>query len=323
MTEIESRLSEGSLVDLALQDMAVAFNIGQLKSTSVIAVGFEDYNVHVEAEQGEFVAKVFSKNRTDEEILRNVEILRAVNDSDVQHPEIMKLPNGDIHFVHASGLSMVVMRYVLGKTFYELQRSPTDEELGLIAAEAVKINRLDIAPEQLFDSWAIPNLRWMYEQTREHLDAEGARLVDEALKHFEQIPFDELPKAFVHGDIIKSNTILGDDGKVYVIDFSVANVYPRVQEVVVMAANLLADGEREGARTLRQRVDAAVGAYLQAGGELLEAELGCAYNYAIAGVAMEFLGSVYERLRGENAEEVAYWHNLGLAGLREALGSEV
>ncbi len=319
--DIQNRLTDNSNVNAAVEDALKDFDLGKITDQTVIAVGFEDYNVHLKTEQGEYVAKVFSKNRTDEEIRRNVEILRAVNDSDVHHPEIMKLPSGDIYYVHSSGLSMVVMRYIPGKTYYELQRSPTEAELDLIAMEAYKINRLGIQPLPLFDSWAIPNFEWMYEQTKDFMNEEGLGLTTQALGHFRSLPLETLPKTFVHGDIIKSNTILGDDGRVYVIDFSVANIYPRVQELAVMAANLMADGEAEGAMTLRQRVDAVVASYLRAGGELTNEELQCVYDYALAGVAMEYMGGIYESSRGQDEAEVQYWQGLGLAGLREALAA--
>lgn len=317
--DFEARLAEDGNINAAISDACKELELGEILEQSVIAVGFEDYNVRVKTDRGEYVAKVFSKNRTEEEVRRNIEILEAVNNSDVHHPEILKLPSRDIHYVHASGLSMVVMHFVAGKTYFELQRSPTHAELDLIAMEALKISRLEIQPTELFDSWAIPNFVWMYEQTKDLMNEEGRGLATQALEHFKRLPLDALPKAFVHGDIIKSNTILGDDGKVYVIDFSVANVYPRAQELAVMAANLMADGEVDGAKTLRERVDEVVGAYLSAGAELTDEELMSVYDYALAGVAMEYMGGIYEGSKGQAETEVKYWQELGLAGLREAL----
>lgn len=44
------------------------------------------------------------------------------------------------------------------------------------------------------------------------------------------------------------------------------------------------------------------------------------YDYALAGVAMEFLGSHQERyINGADSSETEYWFNLGRDGLRAAL----
>lgn len=39
----------------------------------------------------------------------------------------------------------------------------------------------------------------------------------------------------------------------------------------------------------------------------------------ITSAAMEYMGSVNERVAGDTSDEIAYWERLGLSGLREAL----
>ena len=43
-------------------------------------------------------------------------------------------------------------------------------------------------------------------------------------------------------------------------------------------------------------------------------------NYALPGAAMEYMGSVNERIVGDTSKEIQYWEKLGLDTLREALG---
>lgn len=194
--------------------------------------------VYLTAESGDFLAKIFSKNRTADEIVRNVTNIELAIAGGVNHPELMLSDGHALYHDTDSGLKLVVMRFIAGKTFYDLSVTPCSDDLALIAAEAVKINRINYDPPYLFDSWAIPNMQWMFDKVKDHLTDEGRRLVEGAFDHYERIPLDELPKCYVHGDLIKTNLIKGDDGKIYVIDFSVANTYPRIQELAVMAANL-------------------------------------------------------------------------------------
>lgn len=212
------------------------------------------------------------------------------------------------------------MEYVHGKTFYDLSRIPNKDELIMICTEAVKINSMKYEPEYIFDSWAIPNMKWMYEKTKGHLSAEGLRLVQKAFKLYDSIPLNDLPQCFVHGDLIKTNLILGVDNKIYVLDFAVSNVYPRVQELAVMAANLMFDEKAESTMPLKDRTILVMDTYTAAGGELTQIEADNIMNYALPGAAMEYMGSVNERIVGDTSKEIQYWEKLGLDTLREALG---
>ena len=123
----------------------------------------------------------------------------------------------------------------------------------------------------------------------------------------------------MQGDIIKTNVVLGENSQIYIIDFAVSNIYPRVQELAVMSSNLM---DNKKAPLLR-RVERVKQAYLAAGGELTEVELKSLYNYAVCAVAMEFMGSYHERyVIGETADEISYWMQLGRQGLKEGLGEK-
>lgn len=302
--------------------IANSYSLGNVLRHSVIEVGFEDFNVKISTDQGEFLAKIFSKNRTSEEIDRNVINIEKAIVAGVNHPKLMLLDGRAMYQDAESGLKLIVMQFIAGKTFYDLSVVPDAHDLALIAAEAVKINNIDYDPPYLFDSWAIPNMEWMFDKVKDHLTDEGRTLVEGAFDHYKQIPLDKLPRCYVHGDLIKTNLIKGDDGKIYVIDFSVANTYPRIQELAVMAANLLFDEKSGNTKPLTERVVAVVESYLNAGGTLTELEKEHVFNYALPAAAMEYMGSVNERVVGDTSEEIAYWEQLGLKGLREALSSK-
>lgn len=302
-----------------IKRIADVYKLGSVLSHSVVEVGFEDFNVKISTENGDFLAKIFSKNRTADEIARNVTNIERAIAGGVNHPELMLSDGQALHHDIDSGVKMVVMRFIAGKTFYDLAITPGADDLAKIAAEAVKINMIDYDAPYLFDSWAIPNMQWMFDKVKDNLTDEGKKLVEGAFAHYERIPLDKLPKCYVHGDLIKTNLIKGDDGKIYVIDFSVANTYPRIQELAVMAANLLFDEKAGNTKPLTERVDTVIEAYLNAGGILTDLEKEHVFNYALPAAAMEYMGSVNERIVGDTSDEIAYWERLGLNGLRQAL----
>lgn len=320
-SSFHSRLDFDGDFDALITQVAADFELGQVKGHSVVEVGFEDLNIRLTTEQGEYLAKIFSKKRDSDEIIRNVENMEQAVRAGVNHPDLLFYNGKALYTNPASGLKLVIMKFISGKTFYDLSTTPDKNDLALIVAEAVKINAIDYDPPYLFDSWAIPNMHQMFEKTNDHLSDEGRMLVEKAFAYFDVIPFDQLPKCFVHGDLIKTNLIKGDDDKIYVVDFSVANTYPRIQELAVMAANLLFDEKNESTKPLKDRVKMVVEAYEVAGGTLTDLEKENVFNYALPGAAMEYMGSVNERVVGDTSDEIVYWEKLGLNSLREALAA--
>jgi Ser/Thr protein kinase RdoA (MazF antagonist) len=215
---------------------------------------------------------------------------------------------------------MVVMDHVHGDSFYGMHREPTDAELRDVARQASLINAMDYHPRLLFDSWAIPNFVKLYELVEEFIPPEDRPLIDLALARYEEITVEQLPHAFVHGDFTKLNLMTDQRGDVYVLDFSVSNWYPRIQEQAVIAANLLDSNKYPTSLTERcQRIGDAYSRFTP----LTDLERRCLYPYALAGVGMEYLGSLKERhISGNDSAETAQWFQLGRDGLRtELLGS--
>lgn len=310
----------GDLAPL-VERVCSAYDIGALKSFSVIETGYEDCNVLIGASGGKVVAKMFAKFRSREDILRYVGVMEKVLAAGVNHPPLLKTVRGEILYTDskASGISMVLMKFIEGENFISLGRVPNEEELQNIIAQAAKINTIDFHPPYVFDSWAIPNIEATFDKVKCFIESRDLKLVEEAIARYSKIPVDTLPHCFVHGDILKTNVRLGKDGNIYILDFSVANWYPRIQELAVIASSLLFD--EYNYVPLAKRVERAVEKYeklIPLGAE----EKKHLYSYALAGIAMEFLGACQEKYVNNNdGEETAFWLNLGREGLRKELGN--
>lgn len=301
-----------------IERLADVFGIGKPTAHSFIPCGFEDCNVIIEAGGKKYIAKMFSKERDQATVDRLVTIMTKVVEAGVQHPRLIESSTGG--FLHQDGiLCMVLMEWIQGKTFFELDRVPNSGELASIIEQAAKINQIDYHPTTLYDSWAIPNIKEMFTEVRGFLGAQDLLLVEEVMSRFEKISVTELPHAFVHGDFTKANVIKGDDGKIYILDFSVANWYPRIQEIAVVSANLLYS--KNGNQSLQKRVDSCSHLY-QRWNPLTEFEKSSLYVYALAAVVMEFMGSHREKyVKANISPEVDYWMGLGRLQLRDELAS--
>lgn len=292
-----------------------AYGVGQLTASSIVEVGYEDCNVIIETGQAKFVAKMFAKTRTPDDITRYATTMEKVVEAGVHHPELLRTDTGETTFTD-NGITLVLMRFVEGKSYLELDRAPTEKERKAVLEQASKVNGLEYEPPYLFDSWAIPNIHVMYEKVKQYIEPEDLALVEQVIAAYDAIQVDDLPHSFVHGDFTKANVIKGEDGKIYILDFSVANRYPRIQELAVIVANLLHDNSE---LTLEQKCQQVADEYSEFN-PLTDEEKGHLPVYALAGVAMEFMGAHQEKyINGNGTEETEYWLTLGRQGLRTAL----
>jgi len=316
------RLNYTGDLGLVVDHLCEIYKVGNLINFSVIGIGYEDCNVFIETSEGKYVAKIFSKERNQEAITRYSTIMEKAVEAGVNHPQLLKTKLGEIVFSdsQANGISMVLMKFVSGGTFLEFNRAPDVEEQRAVIEQAVKVNRIDYHPPYLFDSWAIPNIKQMFDRVRQYIQPDDIGFVERAIALYSEIPVEKLPHCFVHGDFTKANVLKGDDGKIYILDFSVSNWYPRIQELAVISANLLHD--ENDSVSLRDRTELVSTEY-EALNPLTLEEKQYLYAYALAGVAMEFMGAHQEKfIKGNNTEETEYWLNLGRNGLKKEFSAK-
>lgn len=311
------RLAYSGDLEPVIDRLCAAYGVGTPAGSSVIEVGYEDCNVIIETDKSKYVAKMFAKTRTSEEVNRYTTIMRKVVEAGVNHPVLLAARTGELSYTD-SGITLVLMQFIEGETYFELDEAPDDIKRKAVLEQAAKINQVDYQPPFLFDGWAIPNIRVMFDKVKRFIESDDLVLVEQAMAQYEKIPLKELPHAFVHGDFTKTNVIKGKDGNIYVIDFSVANWYPRIQELAVIAANLLND--ENDASSLKDRCDLVADEYSEFS-PLTDDERRYLPVYALAGLAMEFMGAHQEKfLNGNDTEETAYWLTLGRNGLIKSLG---
>lgn len=298
-----------------LERICLAYQIGaKPKHSAVIDVGYEDCNIILETSKGKYVAKIFAKTRTTADIERYSAIMGKAILAGVNHPSLLYC-NDEIVYHDIEGLSLVLMEFVEGQSYLMLNKVPTRLELRKVVEQAALINQIDYHPPLLFDSWAIPNIESMFQNTKKYIQNDDLKLVHEVIKRYKSIPVKKLPHCFVHGDFTKANVMRGINGNVYILDFSVSSWYPRIQELAVISANLMFDpksGLEERTVLVREEYEKY--------NHLTSAERVHLYNYTLAAVAMEFMGSHQEKFtKGNESKETDYWMNLGRRGLRRAL----
>jgi Ser/Thr protein kinase RdoA (MazF antagonist) len=137
------------------------------------------------------------------------------------------------------------------------------------------------------------------------------------LEEFKSLDVKELPHCFVHGDMIATNVMKDKQGQLWIIDFAVSNYYPRIQEIAVLACNLLFDPVNKS--KTKNNLEIALEEY-QRGIKLTDKELAALPTYIKLAHAMHILGGSHGNATGlSTPEENEHWIQEGREGLLQRL----
>ena len=293
--------------------VAADYGLGAVGDWSVLATGYEDCNIDLRARQARVVIKVFAAGRPAGIAARTAGIIAAVRQAGVRHPRLhADAAGGQVH--EYDGHQLLVMDFAPGRTFYDLGRPPDQAELARVVEQAARIHSCGARPEPVFDSWAIANLVPLAGQVGDLLDARQRRLVDAAIAAMARVGFWSLPVTLIHADLTAGNVLLGPGGEVTVLDFALANRWPRLQELAVIAASLL----HGSPGALPARLAAVARLYSAAGpAPLTPAEEAALPAFGQAAAAMELLGGLNQWRQGNRGPETDSLIDIGTTGLAD------
>lgn len=292
--------------------VAGEYGLGTLRHWSVLATGYEDCNIAMRLDPFRVVVKVFTAGRPPWVACRTADLITRARAVGVRHPRLH--PDAAGRLVHEyDGHLMIVMDFVPGRTFYDLGRPPSGPELTAVVEQAVRIHSIDAHPEPVFDPWAIENLVPLAGQVRGLLDDEQRPLVDAAIHGITSLDWPALPQALIHADLTAGNVVLGDDGSVSVLDFALANRWPRLQEIAVIAASLLHGSPEPIASRMTEVASLYSG---MAPSPLTDLEWEALPVFGRAAAAMELLGGLAQWQQGNRGAETDSLIEIGTTGLR-------
>ena len=310
---------DGELSDIS-KTVCKDYDLGEFVSDKFVAFGYEDFNFILETTKGKYFIKIFSNFRSDDGCHRYVDVMLKVMEKGISIPKLFKSSQGYFHVtvVNDTKLRLVVMEFVDGENYFTMANKPSLDDIRELARQAALTNTIEIHPSFVYDSWAIVNFIKEFEKKGKYLSQEDLEMIKPLVTEFKEMKIDELPPCFVHGDFIVTNVMKDENNKIWVIDFSVSNYYPRIQELAVMACNLLFDenSKERGKRNLKTALEE-----YQKIIKLTSRELETLPTYIKLAHAMHVLSANYEKIvEKNNSDENEYWLNEGRKGLIQMIG---
>lgn len=315
MKNFQQRINYQGDLKPFLKKVCTDFSIGEYKSYEIVPIGYEDFNLFLLTDKEKYFVKIFGSFRDKSECGRYVEIMENILKAGVSHPKLYKSNKGYLYETTNNDLvdRLCVMQYIDGKIFYELQTTPTVEEMHFIIKQATLINKIDIKPPLVYDHWAITSFLKEYGEKGQYLNEDDKNLVKPLVEVYKSLEIEKLPHCFVHGDITKTNTMKSTKDGIFILDFAVANYYPRIQELAVILCDLFFNPENPD--SFPKNYDLALSKY-QKYIVLTPDELKKLPSYVRLAHTMHVLLANYEKVvNGNNSAENEYFLGIGRKGL--------
>jgi len=306
---------KGDLKEIA-KDICRDFSFGHFVNCKTVLIGYEDFNFFLETTEGKFFVKIFSNERTLDDCKRNVEVIVKALEAGVSAPGLHKSPQGYLHLleIDQSILRICVMNFIDGEDFFTSGAKITREDMLSLARQASLINLIEVKPPKIYDPWAITNFSLEFEKKSQYLEKEDFDIIKTLVERFNNFKIETLPYCFVHGDIIRTNVIKDKNNKIWIVDFSVSNYYPRIQELAVLACDILFN--KDNKEESEQNFKGALEEY-QKIIKLTVREIEVLPNYIKFAHAMHVLSAIYEKkVNGNGSNENEYFLSIGKAGLK-------
>ena len=236
-----SRIDEIENINILSNLVCKEYNFGSIKDTFLIEIGYEDFNAIIDTTSGKYLMKVFANFRSDEEASECINRSYIAYKNNVKTPRVYENSKGEIltiiNYLN-SRFRVSVIEYIDGSNFFNLGRKPNLDELLKIVDIGCNLNKIDYKPNFIYDTWAITSFCEEFDKKRQLLDEKYLKILEPIYNKFKLFDYDKLPKSFVHGDMFSTNLMLDKNGDIWVIDFSVSNYTARLNEIVVICAEI-------------------------------------------------------------------------------------
>ncbi|MBQ6324288.1 MAG: phosphotransferase [Bacilli bacterium] len=216
------------------------YKLGDYISEQLIEVGYEDFNYILETTTGKYCVKVYNKERTDEDVNKYIDRIELASKLDLNTPKVFKSNGSCLQTfnINNTKFRLTVFEYINGKSFYDLNEIPTQEEIKEIIHQMSVIHSATLNSDPIYDKWTITNFVKEYEEKKHTTPDKYKQIFERLLTRMKEVDFSKLTYSFVHGDIISSNVLKDEKGKLYIIDFAVSNYLPRIVDLAVTSCNL-------------------------------------------------------------------------------------
>lgn len=200
MNDIFTRVDSVTALPQVLEQIALAYGLGAIVTSSPILTGYQDCNIDLSTANGRFIIKIFASDKTKERIDDVIAGYITLRKNGVAVPILKTTTDGRTLWEtpgnqHAS--YACVFEYFEGKPFTKTQ--PTDADIVSLTAMLAKIHSTKHLTPHYYDTMGIVNLVSEYKLKSGALSSEELSKISPVVSHLQRIPIATFPKALIHG----------------------------------------------------------------------------------------------------------------------------
>lgn len=279
--------------------------------------GYDDLNIQIVVGEEKYLAKIFSSDKSDAQCQLYIHAIRKSLDRGVNHPKLHKYNFQNFCEIKindsADKLRVCLMDFVEGDNLLKSGITLKADDYQSLVDQISLMHGIELRGTISEGPWSITNFEHIYNDKKHVLSDNERKTFSKVLLMFSKIKIDLLPRKFIHGDLVKTNIIKSSADNPYIIDFSAAGYYPRIQELAVLLTNVFFDENSiENSKHMYQSL---LSKYEQHS-KLTDYELKVLPLFVMAAHCINVICPVYEKVINSNLTfENEYWMNLGRKGI--------
>jgi Ser/Thr protein kinase RdoA (MazF antagonist) len=277
--------------------------IGTIHSAEPILEGYEDANFKVVAANGQYVIKVFLKERQPGNVADYVRAMEEAEHLGVPVLTIVAGKQGKLSHSSADHTPYFVTEFFDGRSFDGL--TPTLHDMTTVAAHLATLNTLTFPVVSAYDSWGIKNFLKEYAENKSKLGPAQNDLIAPIAAAMNAVDFTRFSTAVIHGDSQRKHILKNAAGQYCIIDFGcLANDAKMIELATHLAWFCLA----EDTWPQKDEIVSAVVATYTSRHRLSAEELVALPLLVKASYAAYYLKTAVLIAEGDTSPETATWH---------------
>ncbi len=227
----------GKEVDITVLSNLIckSYELGQYQKHNFIFVGIDDLSYYLNTTKGKYVVKIINHEKTKEEIESFISKNLIILKNGIKAPKILSNGKKNIFTCNIDGITinLIVMEYISGKDLYslnqEIMKADIDKLIDILIPLHMMKEKVD---NKEYDEYCFMQIKKDYQKTKYLLPNDIKQQVEEAIEAFNKVELAELPKCFIHGDLISTNIMKDNKDELWLIDFYQSGNGIRVLDIV-------------------------------------------------------------------------------------------
>lgn len=237
MKNIFKRIGKNINIKELSIEVCALYKLDQYKSYKIITVGCDDFSYYLETKTKKYVVKILNQRKSLEDIKKFEETYKIFMKNKIKCPNLLKNKYGN-YLSHLQfdniNINLCLLEYIDGKDLYSINKKINKHDIDKIVNILVSIHNIKENYKIEYDRYSFMKLKEVFKEHKANLSKKLLIGVDNFLKEYNKVDFNNLPVCFIHADLGCSNIIKNKDNELFVIDFIQSGIGIRLLDIVIV-----------------------------------------------------------------------------------------